>query len=143
VTAPPTSTADRRAPDRGAAAVEFALVLPVLLVILFGIIDFGRLLNAQITTNQAAREGARVVMLGGSGTEVTNRVNWAVGSTGVATATVNQACPADPERTDDARVTVTYTFRFVTPVGYMAGIFGAGQDDVMVLSSRAVMPCRG
>src|SRR5215469_8933308 len=46
--------------DRGAAAVEFALLLPVLLFILFGIIDFGRALNAQITITQAAREGARL-----------------------------------------------------------------------------------
>jgi len=35
--------------DRGAAAVEFALLLPVLLLLVFGIIDFGRALNAQIT----------------------------------------------------------------------------------------------
>ena len=46
--------------DRGAAAVEFALLLPVLLLLVFGIIDFGRALNASITLTQAAREGARL-----------------------------------------------------------------------------------
>ena len=50
----------RGARDRGAAAVEFALLLPLLLLIVFGIIDFGRALNAQITLTQAAREGARL-----------------------------------------------------------------------------------
>ena len=49
--------------DRGAAAVEFALLLPVLLLLVFGIIDFGRALNAQITLTQAAREGARIAAL--------------------------------------------------------------------------------
>lgn len=43
----------------GAAAVEFAIILPLLILVLFGIIEFGLLLfNQQIITN-AAREGAR------------------------------------------------------------------------------------
>ena len=45
--------------DRGAAAVEFALLLPVLLLIVFGLIAFGRALNAQIPLTQAAAGGAR------------------------------------------------------------------------------------
>jgi len=44
-------------PDQGAAAVEFAIMLPLLLLLIFGIIDFGRALNAQVTITQAAREG--------------------------------------------------------------------------------------
>ena len=40
------------------------MVLPLLLLIVFGIIDFGRLLNAQITLTQAAREGARLAAVG-------------------------------------------------------------------------------
>src|SRR5215472_18044642 len=53
-----------RGGDRGAAAVEFALLLPLLLLLVFGIIDFGRAINAQITLTQAAREGARLAALG-------------------------------------------------------------------------------
>jgi Flp pilus assembly protein TadG len=45
--------------DRGAAAVEFALVVPVLLMILFGIIDFGLLFNNSLSVKQGVREGAR------------------------------------------------------------------------------------
>ena len=45
--------------QRGAAAVEFAIVLPVLVLLLFGSIEFGLLLyNQQVMTN-ASREGAR------------------------------------------------------------------------------------
>lgn len=45
--------------NRGASMVEFALVLPVLLLILFGIIEFGIIIyNQQVITN-ASREGAR------------------------------------------------------------------------------------
>ena len=52
-----------RAPrgDRGAAAVEFALVLPLLIAMILGMIDFGRAYNQQITLTQLAREGARLI----------------------------------------------------------------------------------
>ena len=54
--------------DAGASAVEMAIVLPVLVLLAFGIIDFGRMLNAQIQLSQAAREGVRLAALaGGSG----------------------------------------------------------------------------
>ena len=42
--------------DVGASAVEMAIVLPLLVLLVFGIIDFGRMLNAQIEISQAARE---------------------------------------------------------------------------------------
>ena len=45
--------------ERGAAAVEFAILLPVLLLVLIGIMEFGRAYNVQITASNAAREGAR------------------------------------------------------------------------------------
>src|SRR5215469_14940436 len=54
--------------ERGAAAVEFALLLPLLVMLIFGMIDFGRAINAQITITQAAREGARVLALPGGTT---------------------------------------------------------------------------
>ncbi|TNB70745.1 pilus assembly protein [Arthrobacter sp. BB-1] len=45
--------------EKGAVAVEMAIVLPLLLLILLGIIEFGRVLNIQVSLTQAAREGAR------------------------------------------------------------------------------------
>ncbi|WP_026549089.1 TadE/TadG family type IV pilus assembly protein [Arthrobacter sp. Br18] len=45
--------------ERGAVALEMALVLPVLLLILVGILEFGRVMNVQVSLTQAAREGAR------------------------------------------------------------------------------------
>ena len=45
--------------SRGANAVEFALIAPIFILILMGIIDFGRIFNAYITITHAAREGAR------------------------------------------------------------------------------------
>jgi Flp pilus assembly protein TadG len=49
----------RLADERGTAVVEFAIVLPILAVVLFGIIDFGRILNYWNDENQMAADGAR------------------------------------------------------------------------------------
>lgn len=49
--------------ESGQALVEFALVLPLLLALLCGIIDFGWLYYNQITLNNAAREGARYAVI--------------------------------------------------------------------------------
>lgn len=49
----------RTADDRGASAVEFALVVPLLLLLVFGIINFGIIFSQQLTLNNAVREGAR------------------------------------------------------------------------------------
>jgi hypothetical protein len=43
--------------ERGAAAVEFALVLPLLLVMIFGVVDLGRLIQARLIVANVSREG--------------------------------------------------------------------------------------
>ncbi|WP_082612542.1 MULTISPECIES: TadE/TadG family type IV pilus assembly protein [unclassified Nocardioides] len=53
---------ERRAHDegqRGAAAVEFALILPILMILIFGIISYGMMLSFRQAISQAAAEGAR------------------------------------------------------------------------------------
>lgn len=49
--------------EKGQAMVEFALILPLLLTLLCGIIDFGWMYYNQITLNNAAREGARYAVI--------------------------------------------------------------------------------
>lgn len=63
-----TSSASRRVrrlrrQRRGAAAVEFALVAPVLFLLVFGMIEFGRLVMVQQILTNASREGARLAVL--------------------------------------------------------------------------------
>jgi Flp pilus assembly protein TadG len=50
--------------EDGAAAVEMALVLPILLLLVFGIIEFGFIFNRYISVTHAAREGVRLLALG-------------------------------------------------------------------------------
>ena len=46
--------------QRGAAAVEFALVVPLLLVLLFGVMQFGWLMNSYLMVNQSTSSGSRL-----------------------------------------------------------------------------------
>lgn len=50
--------------QRGAAAIEFALVLPLLIMLLMGIIGFGSLYNNYLAITHAAQEGARLAVVG-------------------------------------------------------------------------------
>ena len=50
--------------DKGASAVEFALVLPIFLMLVFGIFQFGIAFNNWIAITHAAREGARLAVVG-------------------------------------------------------------------------------
>lgn len=52
-----------RRPERGAAAVEFALILPILLTLVFGIIEFGWAFGQQVSLGNAAREAARTMAI--------------------------------------------------------------------------------
>jgi Flp pilus assembly protein TadG len=124
--------------DRGSAAVELALVLPLLLLVLFGVIDFGRMLNTQITLTEAAREGSRAAALGfDPGARVTRTAN------GISLAsTVVTACPGD-DLSADAEVALSHAFRPVTPLGPLMGFFGGAEDGTLTITARGVMPCVG
>ncbi len=129
--------------DRGAAAVEFALLLPLLLFIVFGIIDFGRALNSQVTLTQAAREGARLEALNQQNV-ITRTQAAATGLSGVG-VTIVSACPPGSGPTANADVKVSYTFNFITPIGAIASLIGgggkSGLGSSLTLTAEGVMPC--
>lgn len=68
-------------PDAGAAAVEFALVLLPLVMLLFGIIDFGWIFNQQVSLSNAAREAARhYAVHEPDGGTIAQAVTWGMGT---------------------------------------------------------------
>lgn len=113
---------------RAAAIVEFAVVLPLLLTILFGIIEYGFVFLIRQSLQHAAREGARLAVLQTSVepyTNVTARIAEVMAPTGLTTYTVNMthATPANPVET----VTVTVPYNDVSLVG---GFFGTQNYDL-------------
>lgn len=98
--------------DRGTALVEFAIVLPVLVVLLVGIVEAGRVLAAQVALQGAARDGARVLALGGSSAEVEQAARATAGPAEVVGIT-QSGC--DSSGGGDAVVTVTARHRWRIP----------------------------
>jgi Flp pilus assembly protein TadG len=134
----------RRSGDHGVATVEFALLLPVLLLILFGIIEFGRGFNMQLSMSHGAREGVRVLALGGSTADAVTRTEQAAFPvTGLTVTTVG--CPAVVSlTTPPARVTVTRTYDPITPLAaIMDMVGGGGAATPPTIEARGEMRCSG
>ena len=85
---------------RGAAAVEMALVMPVLFLMLFGIIEFGWILSVQNSLVNAAREGARTGALQGTdyddiSAKVAEQLT-PMGLNGKVSVTITEPTPQEP-----------------------------------------------
>lgn len=120
--------------DSGAAAVELALVLPVLLLLICGMVDFGRAYNARMTLSNAAREGVRVFALGGTQEEATQRAqDTAVGLSVTSVTFDSSSC------TFGAKTTVTVTAAF----GYLTPAIADLSPGLSSLSADGVMRCGG
>lgn len=59
---------------KGQALVEFAFVIPLLLLFLFGIVEFGRIFGAELIVAYSAREGARVGTIGSTDDAIKSQV---------------------------------------------------------------------
>lgn len=127
-----------RASERGAVAVEFAILAPVLVMLLLGIMEFGRAYNAQASLSAAARESVRVMA-------VSNNI------TAARTAARNSAVSLNPSLADSNitfknletgtttcapgnRMTITIRYNLTTMTG-IAGPFA--------MTGKGAMLCGG
>lgn len=118
--------------ERGAVAVEFGLVAPILLLLVGGIVEFAHAYNLQISVTQAAREAARSMAIhNDQGLARTAAIAGAPGLTAAA-FTFDFTTPACSDGAN-ATVTVAYT------AGTMTGIIG----PTLRLEGRGAMRCGG
>lgn len=102
---------------RGAAVVEFALIAPLLFLLVFGMIEYGRMVMVQQILTNASREGARMGVLDGTTTaDVTTSVdNYLLGaSVHNATVTVTPNPPSSAGFGEPVTVTVSIPFNQVS-----------------------------
>jgi Flp pilus assembly protein TadG len=129
------TTNDRRgtgeARDRGAVAVEFVLLAPLLFLLLFGIVQFGRAYNAKIELTGAVREGARVLALG-TGDPVARTLDAAPGldPDAIEVSTSTDPCAAGTSSWVEAE----YDFAIALPFW---------DPPPTVIKARGVMRCNG
>ena len=124
--------------ERGATAVEFGMIVPLLLILVLGIVEFGHAFQVQGTLSAAAREGARRMALQNDQTQAQDAVREAAASLnpGITDDQISidpASCPVAADTDTDVVVTIEY------PMPFLTGFFGASID----MSGRGVMRCQG
>ena len=117
----------RRRRERGQSLVELAFALPIFLIIVFGIIDFGLGLRAWISITNAAREGARVGAVRSTCDEIRDQVKNTSGGLVTSDDQID-ITPSSCSWTagSSVSVTVSYDYELITPLGGMLSLFGGG-----------------
>lgn len=118
--------------DRGAVAVEFALVAPILLALVAGIVEFSHVYNLQISVTQAAREAAREMAI--EDDQDAAALAAVAGAPGLSGADFGytfspETCTAGENMT----VTISY------PSATLTGIFGS----TVTVTGTGAMRCEG
>jgi Flp pilus assembly protein TadG len=150
-------TRQRRPRDRGQSLVEFALLIPIFLILVFGIIDFGLGLRAYISLTQSTREGARFASIGNpAGTFSTGGSGECNGTT--TSTVVGRVCrtmngldltdvqsvtvtyPNGNSPGESVRVSASYEYEYITPVRRLVTFFSGGSlPSFLTLSSSTEM----
>ncbi|MGM0881731.1 MAG: TadE family protein [Bacillota bacterium] len=103
--------------QQGQSLVEFALLLPLLLLLICGIVDMGRLMFAYVSLNMTAQETVRLGGLGKGDAEI---VSYAQNHVNIGDGTEMKVtiAPVESVRSpgDDVKVTLTYTLPLITPI---------------------------
>lgn len=103
---------------KGQSLVETALILPVILLLLTAIIDFGLLFNHYLIVSNASREGARGASLGNTNEQITNTVKNVASTLDESklgiTITPNRS--ADRKAGTTVTVAVKYQYSMITPI---------------------------
>ncbi|MCL6638087.1 MAG: pilus assembly protein [Firmicutes bacterium] len=102
---------------RGQALVELALVLPLLILLAMGTMEFGRIFHSYLLITNASREGARAGVVGGDDTAIRTKVKEAATSLGLTDGQIS-ITPLQGARTRGVPLTVTvqYQVDLITPV---------------------------
>ena len=117
--------------ERGGTLVEAAIVLPILILLLFGVVEFARAYNAQITLTHAAREGARVLAITEDPDQAEAAAKDAATSLdpGLIAVSTTPCTPGAP-----TEVALSYPFTYDIP------LFGT---NTVSLTAKGVMRCTG
>jgi Flp pilus assembly protein TadG len=122
--------------EAGVALIEVAFVLPILLVLAMGMLDFGRAFHTKSMLDQAAREGVRVAVITSPDLGlITTRVNSILAPAGITATSVTVTGPTAGTFLDV--VTVNATFTFMTPGIY--ALVGGDYGGTILMSSQCTM----
>jgi Flp pilus assembly protein TadG len=124
--------------ERGASAVEFAFIVPLLILLAVGIAEFGRAFQVQGTLSAAAREGVRAMALQNDQAAARTMVRSVAASLnpGITDGEIT-ITPASCPVTYTSGASVSLTIRYRLPL--LSDLFGAGLD----MQASGTMRCNG
>lgn len=133
--------------ESGQTLVEFSLVLPIFLVLLFALVDFGRGYYSWVLVTNAAREGARAAAVQSDANTIDAKIygsfcpSWpSTSGCGIEADRVHRTV-SNPQgaRGTQTTVRVWYDFEFVTPIGGFLSILGGSSLSAPTISSTTSM----
>lgn len=102
--------------NRGQAIVEMALILPILLMLVFGMIDFGRVINAYQVATEASREGARQYAVEKNSVKAEAKMKSVANSAAsIDLGTISAKIYNNDPAVGSVRAKVTYNVKILTP----------------------------
>lgn len=119
--------------QRGQALVEFALIVPILTILLFGVMEVGRFMNAYLIISNGAREGARLGAVQGSSADITTKVQQVTSTLDPARRTIT-VTNARGWTGEYVTVQVVYRYNFLVPM--VSLLFPSNPYN---LTARAIM----
>lgn len=131
-----------RAPgrERGAAAVEFALVVPLLITLLFGIISFGFMLSFRQSISQAAAEGARAAVVAPAGADRETIATDAIeDAMGVACGSAYLTCSFPPVAGCSSCLAVEVSYDYAGDPSKPELVFGFALPDTLSYTATATV----
>jgi Flp pilus assembly protein TadG len=140
----------KRFDEKGVSAVEFALILPVLVLILFGIIEFGFILYDKQVITSASREVARAAIVrGANATDISSAhdkyINMPVsfsGSSALSAPTISIDCSSLGANAFGTNLTVTYSYEYkFLALSAVMGLIGGNLDSSYTLTGSTTMKC--
>jgi hypothetical protein len=120
--------------EKGQSLVEFAILLPLLLLLLMGILEFGIMLNSYLTINNSAREGARLGIVSGSNIEIEELIVSISPNLNTENLVVN-ITPLEGSRTSGGTLTVEVIYNYQVIIPIISNIL----NDVVVLKAQTSM----
>ncbi|MCC7364054.1 MAG: pilus assembly protein [Dehalococcoidia bacterium] len=134
-----------RETEKGQALVEFAFVLPVFILLLFGLVDFGRGFYTWLVVTNAAREGARAAAVQSDWSTTQSKIYASICDSypsdcalDVGDMTLTPVNIQGP-RGSQVTITVDYDFEFVTPIGGIMALIGGSSISSPTISSTSSM----
>lgn len=125
--------------EAGQSLVEFALIIPIFLMLVFAVVDFGMGFHAWITVTNSAREGARLGSVGSDAATIEDRVRDTAASLNNDDLTVT-VTNAQGNPGESVSVEVDYSYDLITPLAsILATMSGDSIGPTLALESTAEM----